>query len=268
MHTQILESFGLTKKEAHVYEILLKNGPMPLLALTKKTPYKRSDLYNILESLVQWELLNVEEKMKKKWYSAVHPSRLEDMSVDQEREVKKNKKLLGDILPDLTSLYRMGNNKPGVRFFEGREGFQEALFDTLQAVETIYTFSNSEAVEKHVGDINAKYQREREKRGISKNILLLDTPSNRERVQNMSRSKYTTYKFLPKRLAPFQTALQIYNNKISYFTLRNNNLVAVIIEDPDIYKMHRNFFEFLWEFVSKVHSDDVVVADKNLVFRS
>lgn len=268
MYNQILTNFGLSEKEAHIYEILLKTGPITILALTKKAPYKRSDLYNILASLIAWGLLEIVEQNKKKMYLAVHPSKLEDMSLDQEREVQRNKKMLGDILPELTSLYHIGHNKPGIRYFEGKDGFKEALYDTLTAVESIYTFSNTEAVEQYMNDINKMYKKERERRGLHKKILMLDTPGNRERVNHSTPSKYTEIRFMPKKVFPFQTAMQIYNNKISYFTLRNDNLISVIIEDPDIYTMHRAFFEYFWDFVSKINDDDIVIQNKGLVFRS
>ena len=44
--------------------------------------------------------------------------------------------------------------------------------------------------------------------------------------------------------------MQIYDNKISYLTLSDKEMIGVIIEDKYIYKMHKDLFEYMWKNIS------------------
>jgi len=98
---------------------------------------------------------------------------------------------------------------------------------------------------KYPEDINSAYAKQRQKLGKSKKMLILDTPFSREYIHKQG-DDYSEVHFLPKEMKPFHTGIQIYDNKISYFTLRQDNIMAIIIDDPSIYQIHRNMFEFLW----------------------
>lgn len=41
--------------------------------------------------------------------------------------------------------------------------------------------------------------------------------------------------------------MQIYDNRISYQTIERENKIAILIEDKNIYQMHKSFFEFMWD---------------------
>ena len=78
--------------------------------------------------------------------------------------------------------------------------------------------------------------------------LVPDTPENRAFVSGYYGEfvKVTDTKFISCEQAPFKTIMQIYNNKISYLALGDENMMGVIIEDPRIYHMHKTLFEHLW----------------------
>lgn len=244
LYQETIMGVGLTDKEAMVYETLLRLGPASIPKLLESTTYKRGDLYNILHGLEGWGLVEV-SKDGKKTYSPAHPQRLEELLAEQHKEVEQAKKTVEQAIPELISMFRLISGKPGVRFFEGKEGFKEALYDTLNATETVYTYVDLDAVKQYADDINRAYVRARQKKGVSKRLLVLDTPGAREYLHWQGREQ-TDVRFLSKDMKPFHTGMQIYNNKISYFTLREKNIIAVLIEDPDIYQMHRRMFEFLW----------------------
>ena len=44
--------------------------------------------------------------------------------------------------------------------------------------------------------------------------------------------------------------MQIYDNKIGLFTIRNEHAIAIIFEDEQIAEMLRNIFDYTWELSS------------------
>ena len=147
-------------------------------------------------------------------------------------------------MPDMASLYNLTNNKPGVRFFEGEKGVWEILKNTLTSKTEILTIADVEAVEKYLKEINKKYVIKRNKLGIKKRLLALDSEYARQHFKNAS--DMTDVKLIKLKIAPFSTSMQIYDNKIAYITMAKDNFFSTLIEDPHIYSMHKALFDSIW----------------------
>jgi len=246
MFEQVLTQTGLSANQATVYEVLLREGVITASKISQKTPLKRGITYKILDELVALGLVQkTDVPGKVATFTAQHPAALRDMVAQRETEANRAKEVINQLIPQLASEYNLALNKPGVRFFEGREGFRTALEDSLNATETIYTYADLESVLKYVADIDEAYLKKRITRQVPKRLLLADTSLTRE-FMGKNVTDFTETKFLPAALKPFKTGMQIYNGKVAYFTMRPNNIIAVIVEDQDLYQMHRNIFDFFW----------------------
>jgi hypothetical protein len=143
-------------------------------------------------------------------------------------------------------VYRLAQHKPGIQFFEGIKGFKEALYDTLTATEMIYAYSDEDAIMAYAREINDEYVARRLRARRAKKLLVLDTPGTRAYCGQQKKNPLTEARFLPKKMTPFRTGLEIYDNKILYMTIRPDNIMSVLIRDPDIYAMQRSLFETVW----------------------
>lgn len=244
MKFSVLEDIGLTDKEAAIYEELLRRGPSKVSDLERTTEYKRGDLYNILAGLEEWGVVVHNEEDKT--YTPEHPSTLKETIAEQEKELDQTKKELEAAMPELNSMFNLISGKPGIRFFEGKKGYEEAINDSLSATEEIWTIVDLHAVQQFADDINRQYVKRRRARGIEKKLLVPDTPENRRYLKALG-GKLTNVRLFPPALDHFPTGLEIYNNKISYFSLEEHLSVAIIIESPAIYTMNRKIFSYLWQ---------------------
>lgn len=242
----LLIELGLGENEAFLYEVLLENADATIPLIQKKTPFSRTMAYYVVNNLIAMELAKSHKKGKKTVYNAEHPQKLLELVKNQELELAQAKKSLEGLLPRITSQFRLTHNKPGIQFFEGKEGIQAAIFDSLTATETIRQIINLEAVEEFIPDIAAKYAKKREKLGIQKKVLAIDTPESRKLLKR-DLSKHITDLFLPAEMNVFKTSVMIYDHKVVYLTFRKDNLLAIITEDKDIYEMHKSIFDYLWD---------------------
>ena len=240
-----LEHAGFDGISAEIYLILVQNGEMSVPNILEYTNLSRASVYEALSELLVHDFVEYRKEGRNAYYTPAHPNRLFGLIEEKKRNFALLEEEMKQTIQTLTGTYNLVISKPGLRFFEGRDGFKEALDDTLTSQEPIYTFVNLDDVEKYVDDINKTYVSQRRAKGVEKRLLLLDTPGNREYIKKQGGSLSDT-RFLPKEVVPFKTGMQIYDGKISYFTLRKDNLIAVIIEDKDIYQMNRNLFEYLW----------------------
>jgi sugar-specific transcriptional regulator TrmB len=247
MYEQNLILSGLTKDEAHIYEMLVRNGRMRASDIARDAQISSRPLaYKILDDLEEKGLIEKHEKEKGiTEFTASHPLKLKEFVLQKREQAEGASIAVEGILGKLISDFNLTSGKPGIRFFEGKAGMKAVLDDSLTAKEAIDTYVDIEAIEKYIPDINKEYSQQREKYGIKKRGIVLDTPFNRKHLSEYH-TRVTDTKFIKLNRAPFHTVMQIYDKKISYLTLREENMIGAIIEDPHIYAMHKSLFEYLW----------------------
>lgn len=241
-----LQLAGLTPEQAEIYQVLLKNGPLPAGKIHQKTPYKRGLVYKLLDSMVESGVVIKRTDLAKiAIFEPAHPLRLKELAETKEKEAKQAQSALTGIIDQMTSEFNLVSGKPGVQFFEGLEGVKKVLANSLSSRSEIYTYADIEAIVKYIDKINQEYVERRERLKIKKKALILDTPFARKYLDDYHRD-ITDIKLIQYRANPFQTVMQIYDNKVSYITLNPDNMIGVIIEDPHIYSTHKYLFEYMW----------------------
>jgi HTH-type transcriptional regulator, sugar sensing transcriptional regulator len=247
MYTQILLNAGLSQIQAETLSFLLKNGETKAADIAKNTSLARGVVYKALEELLALKLVEkIEQGGQVARFRAEHPSKLEAFFEEKERKVKKEKRDFLENLPSIISTYNLASNKPGVKFLEGENGIRIALFDTLKSTTEIYTFADIKSTKENLKEINDEYVQKRERLGVKKKIIVSDSQENRDFFKDFD-TAITQVKFIKQQYYPFDSGMQIYSNKISYQTLEKGNQISIIIEDKNIYQMHRLFFEYIWE---------------------
>ncbi|MCK9379116.1 MAG: hypothetical protein M0P97_03145, partial [Candidatus Moranbacteria bacterium] len=109
----------------------------------------------------------------------------------------------------------------------------------------IYTYADMEEVDRHIKKINTEYAKKRNRLKIGKKVLLVDSGYTKEILQSYQKANLDV-RFV-KNVPHFATIMQIYDNKVSYVTLEEKRMIGVIIQDPNIYSMHKILFENMWE---------------------
>ena len=246
-YTEILQKAGLTEPQAVIFEALIKEKDAKAGKLAKLLPLKRGLIYKSLEDLVALGLVEKEEKPGEiARFRPKHPAMLREVAEKRTQAMKEAEAALAGVLPALVSQYNLGSGTPGVLVYEGEEGIEKVLDDSLSAKEAIYSYVDVEAVEKQIGEMNARYMRKREKLDIYKKLLVPDTPFIRD-IYSKEKSLVTEARAIPMSMTPFEVTMQIYDGKVSYLTLSSERKLGVIIEDPHIYQMHKYLFETLYE---------------------
>ncbi|MEI7621742.1 MAG: helix-turn-helix domain-containing protein [Candidatus Moraniibacteriota bacterium] len=247
MYTQQLLNAGLSQIQAETLNFLLGNGQAKAIDIVKGTALARGVVYKALEELLALKLVEkIEQGGQVARFRAEHPSKLEEFFEEREKKVKKEKRDFLENLPEIVSAYNLASNKPGVKFLEGEAGIQVALFDTLKSNTEIYTFADVKSTNENIKEINDAYVKKREQLKVKKKIIVSDSEDNRKFFENFN-SEITQVKFIKQQYYPFKTDMQIYANKVSYQTMEKGNQIAIIIEDKNIYQMHKLFFEYMWE---------------------
>lgn len=252
---KILIEAGLSEEQAAIYSALLDKGPLKAGSISSWTGIKRGLIYKVLDQLENMGLVSKKGgEGTVAVFAPEHPSHLSEMMERKEKSLALAKETVSFSLGALSSKFNLLSGKPNVQFYEGKEGVKRVLEDTLLVPPgtEIYTYADIEAITKYIPEINKEYSDKREKLTIKKKGLVLDTIKAREIIKDYH-TDVTETRFIKSDTGEFETVIQIYENKISYITLKNDSMIGVIIEDSSIYKIHKAIFETLWGLTKEVN---------------
>ncbi|HMA78664.1 MAG TPA: helix-turn-helix domain-containing protein [Candidatus Paceibacterota bacterium] len=255
-YTKEITDTGLSKEQAIVYEVLLKLGESPASAIAKSIPsgttLSRPLVYKVLEELIGLDLASKSDETGKiAKFTPKHPVAITKVIEEQKEKIERIKKQFLVTSGKLSSLFNLSVGKPGVQFYEGEDGVWEVLLDSLTASEEILTYADLEAIAKYIPELNAEYSAIREDTNVKKRGLVIDSPAARKFLRSYDGdTTHTKLISASANLIPFQTDVQIYDNKVSYITLTDEYLVGIIITDQFIANTHKYLFESLWELSS------------------
>lgn len=247
MKIKDLQKIGLSEKEAAVYLALLELGSDTVQNIAEKSKVNRATSYVILDSLIKKGIVSTVEKGKKTYYAAESPQELIRLIKLEETELKERERELKSMLPQLKAMYNLAENKPVVRFYEGKEGLK-TMSDELFRVKdkkNVVMFYSVDAVE---NIFNKQERKEMSEERIKKGIQLKSIVA--QKTGDLFPAKLSKRRIIPLEKYKFKSDIAIFDNKVRIASL-GKNPSGVIIEDKDIADSLRTIFELAWDATKK-----------------
>ena len=243
----ILQKLGLSEKEAKVYLAILELGRATAGKIIQKSRLPRPTVYLILNSLAEKGIIESSQKGKIMQFVAKPPYQLEIFLSKQENMIKEQREELKKILPELNAIYNLAIEKPRVRFFEGKEGIvlmEEELINNSIGQE-ILAFSPLDEVYKLFPEYQKNYIDQRIKLKIPLRVIYTRKAGPLKGVT--SKAAYRVARFVPKNKFPFTSGIVAYGkDQLALTSYKIDKPFGVIIENQEIYKSFRAFFELAW----------------------
>ncbi|MEK7130840.1 MAG: helix-turn-helix domain-containing protein [Patescibacteria group bacterium] len=236
-----LEKMGMAEKEAKVFLASLELGSSAVQEIAKKADINRATTYVIIEKLMKKGLMSSVEKGKKTYFQTEDPKRLLKLLEEQEEGLKRKEEEFKKYLPELETLFNIAEEKPKVRFFEGKEGLVAIRDDYFKAKnkELLGFFALDE--ERNI--FSAEERKEAVKERIDKKIKFKIIYTDKE--EKKDDPDFTFSRFIPADKFPLSSSLIIYDDKVAAVSLKGK-LVGVIIENKEITNTFKSIFELAW----------------------
>ncbi len=244
LFSDILSRLGLAENEAKIYEILLLKGETKARDLLDDSGLSRGNVYNMLTSLTARGFIQVIEG-KQQTYRVTDPAKLSSLVEERKRGIERLDAEFKETLPRMLSTFSLTTGRPTVRVFEGIDGIEEALNDSLLATGEIRTYVDNAAVVGDVLAVNDRYVKRRLAKKIVKKMIVSDTPELRKLFSTLV-NEFTLVAFIPQFPTTFQSAMEMYDDTVSYITLTPEKMIAVLLTDPAIASLEKQKFDFLW----------------------
>ncbi len=251
-YQQVLEQLGLSKKEISVYTVLLELDSALVTDIAEKAGINRTSCYDILTSLLKRGLVSKIVKKKKIYFNADDPKKLINY-LDREKEqeynkIEKQKNLIKEVLPELSSLFKPRATKPKVELYEGEKGMREAYEDTLTADGIYYAYANFETMHEGLPNFFPDYYKRRVKAKILGKGIFPNNKTTLEQLKNNKEEMRESIVLGDKSLT-YSPEVIIYNNKVLIASWKEK--MAIIITSKEMADLMKITFNLLWGSLKK-----------------
>lgn len=233
-----LKEYGLSENEVKIYLTLIKAGESTVQIIAKNAGLPRTTVYHILDKLLDKSLVGFVIKDYTKYFQATKPQKMLEILEDK-------KKMINEIIPELSSISETMIKKPDVLILEGLNGIKGVLQDLLKEENEILHYGDIISLQKVLQYAFPQYITERVKRKIPIRIICKKEDPHEDLLKN-SKKEYRKFVFIPNTFL-FNASVFIFSKKVAILNLKKEPYYAIIIKNPDFYETQKNLFELLWD---------------------
>lgn len=257
METELLTSLGLSDLQAKTYEHLAKNGAGTAPSTAQALKESRTNTYNVLDKLLDMGLVKRFKQNKKFVFQAEPPTALQKLAEQKRDAALQYERQLHALMPSMLEQYFSGNEKPGVRFFQGKTEVQEAYEEQTEVGKSIYMIRP--VFEKDLLDYKylSSLRHEQRRKGVWRHAI---TPDQKGAPKNYLESDPfmlvdRTWIGEDEYTAPVEWAA--YGNKLSIYSF-GSEAMAMTIDSPQVAEAFRQLFKMLSKRIRKDKNYDTL----------
>jgi sugar-specific transcriptional regulator TrmB len=244
----LLQQLGLTDKEAQIYMALLSLGSASVQKIAQLADIKRVTAYVILNQLLEKGLAVAQTEQKVRYFQVVHPAALEKLLEIKLKEVEAQRAVLKGSMGHLEALYNFRQNKPHIRFFEGRDGLEELEkygHDHMAPGSVMMAVTPRDLIEEAFPKHRKNEVANRVLKGIlSQTIYVADKEIPIEQnIQELRNGIHFTRKELP-----IEGTLFIYPGwGVKFFNYNKRKYYGILIQSAEFADSMKEIFALAWE---------------------
>jgi sugar-specific transcriptional regulator TrmB len=230
MDSTALTQLGLTSAESKIYYAVLKIGRSTVKDIAKQSGFHRTNIYDILEQLIEKGLVVFSKEGPALHYEVVDIHNLYEL-------IDEKKKYLDSIFSDLEKIQKSNPDETSVVTYKGFEGMKSAFRDMMREKKAIYGFGLKGQLREHMPQYGRIFL---EHMKVHK-IPFYGIYTTRKDKPNY----YTELRFVSKELSS-PVATFIYGDTIN-INIWGPSLVAIVIKSKFVAKMYKQHFNLLWK---------------------
>lgn len=251
-----LLQIGFGRLEANVYLELLKIGPQAVSVIAKRAGLIRTTTYSTLKMLERKGVVSSFKNKSVKFFVANDPNSLVGYLDRRCQTMDYYRSQLLSIIPKLRSLAEDYDfKKPIVRYFEGADGLEHVMYDSLSTIGDFYSVMAPNRWQKSnmrqflLDSTDFRIEQSR----IAKKIIAPnDDESKKFFEQYLERvSVDSKVAFVSADSKLFLNEINIYNHKITILNLKQCEEYGVVIESAEIAASFKALFEFACDDMKK-----------------
>ena len=231
-----LKFYGFSEKETMIYLTTLELGSATAQAISERSALNRSTVYDLLRSLISRGIASSSEKNSTQYFEVAGPEKLLGI-LDEKRDRIKN------VMKEFKIIQEYTMNKPKVRVFTGKDGFNTVLEDILYTKKHTDVISTSKIFDIMRFDF-PHYINNRAKYGISARVIQEYSQQTKDLKKSDRKQLRETRSIKGWNI---HSTIFIYAGKVAIIKLIEEEIISILIEDQTLSDDNKKIFEILWE---------------------
>lgn len=241
---QALFEVGLNEKETALYLLLVENKPLTAAEISKLSGETRTNTYMLLETLEGIGLVNFDDNQPVRRFVCQPPTKLRDIIIERQQQLKQADASLRSILPDLSSKYRLAQHKPGVIYREGLDGLRDVLEDMVRSQDEILLIPSSLANEHaEAFEMLKKAAVKRKAHKIGTRAVMFEGARDWDILKFWPKQGIET-RFLGQK--PYDGEVLIYGETCVFVEYASDRIITTTLTNAVISTTMKQLFEQLW----------------------
>jgi len=250
---------GFTNNEAKIYLALINLGAQPANIIAKKAGLKRTTVYPLLDNLQKKSLISSFIKNGIKFFTVNDINNILEYLERKKRLIDHQKDFVLDILPRMEQLRAGSLSPPRVHYFEGTDGVETVMNDSLKSNGSILSIVS---VEKwgvtDLKDFIKIYEKCIIEKHIPMKILSKDTEDARCFFEEScgTVSHLLEIRYVKDGGDLFDNIVNIYDNRVTIVSPEKGFEFGVLIDSEEFARTQRSIFELAWKGVL-IHNNEI-----------
>ena len=241
-YINLLKNIGFQEKDSIIYLSLLDNWTSSIANIVDNTNLHRIEVYRLLPKLIDEGFVLVSLKWKRKFYSPVNPSKIEEIYLEN---LDRNKHSISELQQKFVSI----NKKPKVTYLNWNSGITHVFSDIVNSLDKWQTYYRitSETDTESIDKLLPKNYRElRDKKDLER-FVIMSEKSAKLKKSRLERDLVV----IPERIDEFRDNIfmTIYGSKVAYIDFTTK--ASIIIENKQIAKFQEKAFKLLFNSLRK-----------------
>ena len=244
MDLKLLTEIGLTPQQAKTYVYLSRHGTQAPPVVAAALGESRTNTYNVLEKLVEFGLVSRFRQNKRYVFRAEPPTVLEKLAQQKRDAALQQERELHALMPAMLSQYFIGNEQPGVRFFQGKSELKNIYMDQIETKKPIYIIRPSYNMDLYDFEYMSEIRHLARRAGIQRYAI---TPDRVKAPKNYKESD--SYMLLDRTWLPakeYTAAVEwnAYGDKLAVMSF-GDEAIGMIIDSPQIAEAFRQLYKIM-----------------------
>ena len=257
--TPFLNELGLTNDQVNAYLYLLHLGKSSVMNLSSAMGSGRTRLYPILESLVDLQIVKVDQQHYGTTYEALNPASLDFLVTKKETEAHRLRNETDNITEKLTSLSGTTNGVSKVIEYRGIDGLKQINFNQTKAQDYVYVYELAH-LDEHETMPQSFVDRMR-RMTYENNITTYDLSNNKDwefvRMPTNPKGLFQKASYIPKEIFEIKVETYVYNDVIAYLGYDKDEPFGIEIYNKELVEQQKQIFKILWSMGTEVKNCDV-----------
>ena len=239
MKTSVLKKLGLIDNEIKAYLHLLQSGHSLASDIAKALKLHRTHVYDILDSLEKKSVISYVVRENRKYFEATSPDQLQVLLDLKKQELEEDKKELGSLIAELTSISAVSRTDIKVSVHDGNKGFRAILEDLLRKKSEFYLLGYCFETYQLIKKIFPGFLKRKNKLGIRCKAII-DPALKGSWVEEQKLQEIRFFKY------DFPTGIIIYDTRVVLTIIQDTGQVAIVIDNEKISENFKKLFNNIW----------------------